>query len=241
LSHVGISRGGTGINDLLAGAVVRSADDFDAYYKSPDPWGIGNASRRDKALVKIVGPYVTGKTVLELGCGEGHLTASIFRRAASIRGVDISPTAISRATALSLPNASFQVSDFLNVSFNGYDVIAAIECLYYLAPEEQEVFFQKLASEAPGKVFIISGPIIGSNEYRTYFTDSGLRATFARYGLTVIESRNLNAYRKAGLGATLAAAAIRLPFGSVIVPQLPDGWVYQRCYVARCETKRGNS
>ena len=213
---------------------MRSAEDFDSYYGSPDPWGIANASRRDRALSGIVGPYITGKAVLELGCGEGHLTASIFRDARSVKGIDISPIAVSRATARSLPNASFQASDFLNVSFAGYDVVAAIECIYYLAPDEQEAFFRKLASEAAGKIFIVSGPIIGSNEYRTYFTDSGLRQTFARHGLTLVESRNLNAYRKAGRGATVAAAAIRLPFGSAIIPHLPEKWVYQRCYVARC-------
>jgi hypothetical protein len=92
----------------------------------------------------------------------------------------------------------------------------------------------KIASEAAGKVFIISGPIIGSNEHRTYFTDTDLKQTFARHGLTLVESRNLNAYRKAGLGATVAAAAIRLPFGSYLIPLLPQKWVYQRVYVARC-------
>ena len=212
---------------------MRSADDFDSYYQSPDPWGIGAASRRDKALFNIIGPYVAGKALLELGCGEGHLTSSIFRTAASVHGIDISPIAIARATALSVPNASFQASDFLNVSFAGYDVIAAIECIYYLAPDEQEAFFRKLASEAAGKMFIISGPIIGSNEHRTYFTDSGLQHTFARHDLTLIESRNLNAYRKAGLSATLVAAAIRLPFGSNLIRFLPEKWVYQRCYVTR--------
>jgi hypothetical protein len=165
------------------------------------------------------------------------LTTSVLREATDVKGIDTSPIAISHATSLALPNASFQVSDFLNVSFAGYDVIAAIECIYYLAPDEHEAFFQKLASEAAGKIFIVSGPIIGSNEYRTYFTDSGLRQTFARHGLTLVESRNLNAYRKAGLGATMAAAAIRLPFRGAIIPHLPERWVYQRCYVARCADK----
>jgi predicted TPR repeat methyltransferase len=213
---------------------LRSAQDFDSYYESPDPWKIGNASRRDRALSGIIGPYVAGKTVLELGCGEGHLSASIFRGAQSIKGVDISTVAISRAVALSLPNASFQVSDFLNVSFVGFDVIAAIECLYYLSPSEQEAFFRKLTIEHTGKIFILSGPIIGSNEYRTYFTHDGIRETFARYGLSFIEWRNLNAYRNAGLAATLAAAACRLPLGSNLLAILPERFVYQRCYVARC-------
>ena len=184
---------------------MRSAEDFNSFYQSPDPWKIGHASRRDRALARIVGPYVAGKTVLELGCGEGHLTATIFKDASRIKAIDISPVAISRAITLSLPNASFQASDFLNVSFAGYDVIAAIECLYYLSPTEQETFFKKLASEHAGKIFVLSGPIIGSNEYRTYFTDGGIRQTFSRCGLTLIEGRNLNAYRKAGVGATIVA------------------------------------
>jgi len=181
---------------------LRSADEFDSYYQTPDPWRIGRASRRDKALSQIIGPYVTNKTVLELGCGEGHLTATIFKDCQDMHCIDISPIAISRAIALSLPNATFQVSDFLNVSFAGYDAIAAIECLYYLSPTEQEAFFGKLKSEHAGKVFILSGPIIGSNEHRTYFTDRGVTQAFARYGLSLIESRNLNAYRKAGVGGS---------------------------------------
>jgi predicted TPR repeat methyltransferase len=213
---------------------LRDAQDFDSFYQSPDPWGIGNASRRDKALSGVIGRYVAGKSVLELGCGEGHLTASVFRNARSIRGVDISSVAISRAVALSLPNASFEMSDFLSVSLAGYDVIAAIECLYYLSPDEQEAFFRKLATEHAGKIFILSGPIIGSNEHRTYFTHDGIDATFARHGLSIIEWRNLNAYRKAGVAATLAAAASRLPFGSNLLAVLPERFVYQRCYIARC-------
>jgi predicted TPR repeat methyltransferase len=213
---------------------LRDAQDFDSFYQSPDPWGIGNASRRDKALSGVIGRYVAGKSVLELGCGEGHLTASVFRNARSIRGVDISSVAISRAVALSLPNASFEMSDFLSVSLAGYDVIAAIECLYYLSPDEQEAFFRKLATEHAGKIFILSGPIIGSNEHRTYFTHDGIGAMFARHGLSIIDWRNLNAYRKAGVAATLAAAASRLPFGSNLLAVLPERLVYQRCYIARC-------
>jgi SAM-dependent methyltransferase len=219
---------------LVEEGFLRSAEDFNSYYQSPDPWGISRALRRDKALYRIIGPHVAGKDVLELGCGEGHLTASIFRGARSVKGIDISPIAVDRAIALSLPNASFQASDFLNINFAGYDVIAAIECLYYLSPSEQETFFRKLASEHAGKIFVLSGPIIGSNEYRTYFTDGGIRETFARHGLSLVGWRNLNAYRKAGPGATIAAAICRLPLGSAVLDALPERYVYQRCYVARC-------
>jgi predicted TPR repeat methyltransferase len=220
----------------LIGGRLRSAEEFDSYYQSPDPWKIGQASRRDRVLARTIGPYVAGKAILELGCGEGHLTATVFKSANCIKGIDISSVAVSRAITLSLPNASFQAADFLNISFAGYDVIAAIECLYYLSPTEQETFFRKLASEHAGKVFVVSAPIIGSNEHRTYFTDGGIRQTFARHGLSLVECRNLNAYRKAGVGATIAAGLCRLPVGTAILDILPDRYVYQRCYVARCAT-----
>jgi hypothetical protein len=94
-----------------------------------------------------------------------------------------------------------------------------------------------MASEHAGKIFVLSGPIIGSNEYRTYFTDGGIRETFARHGLSLIEARNLNAYRKAGLGATIAAVVCRLPLGNTVLDVLPESYVYQRCYVARCAAR----
>ena len=213
---------------------MRSAADFDGYYRSPDPWGISRGGRRDKALSRAIGHHINGKTVLELGCGEGHLTASIFDEAAAVTGIDISPVAISRAEAANIPNARFETADFLSVSFEGYDVIAAIECLYYLSPSEQEQFFLKLGREHTG-LFVLTGPIIGSNQYRTYFTDEGIRETFARHGLELVEYRNLNAYRQAPqFGATVAAVVCRLPFCEGAVDILPQSYVYQRCYVARC-------
>jgi predicted TPR repeat methyltransferase len=157
----------------------------------------------------------------------------VFSGAQNVKGIDISPIAVSRASALALPNASFEASDFLSVSFQGYDVIAAIECLYYLSPVEQEQFYRKLTREHAGKTFILSGPIIGSNEHRTYFTHDGIVDTFRRHGLSIVEHRNLNCYRKAGIAATVAATLCRLPLGENLIPILPESFVYQRCYIGR--------
>jgi len=164
---------------------MRSASDFDAHYQSPDPWGITKARRRDRALEAIVVPYVAGRSVLELGCGEGHLTATVFSKSASVKGIDVSNIALSRAISRALPYANFEVSDFLDVSLAGYDVIAALECLYYLSPTEQDAFFKRLVEEHANGIFILSAPIIGSNEYRTYYTHAGIERTFARFGLSI--------------------------------------------------------
>jgi predicted TPR repeat methyltransferase len=215
---------------------MRTASDFDVYYADADPWRISGASARDEVLRRSVARFATGKKVLELGCGEGHLTQALFFDAASVKGIDISAIAIGRATSKGLPNASFENADLLNVSYEGYGVIAAIECLYYLSASEQEDFFAKVAREHSGKILIVSGPIIGQNEYRKYFTHESMLDTFARHGISVIEFHNVNVHRKTSLAnravANLTAALVRAPLGSLVLDVLPDRLIYQRCYIA---------
>jgi cyclopropane fatty-acyl-phospholipid synthase-like methyltransferase len=66
---------------------VRTASDFDLFYADADPWRISAARLRDKVLRRSVARFVTGKKVLELGCGEGHLTQTIFWDAAVRRQI----------------------------------------------------------------------------------------------------------------------------------------------------------
>jgi SAM-dependent methyltransferase len=211
---------------------MRTAAEFNQFYAVPDPWRISNARFRDKVLRRVVSKYISGKSVLELGCGEGHLTQAIFGDASGVTGIDLSDVAIARATARAIPNARFKAADFLSVPFEGFDVIAAIECLYYLTPEDQAAFFEKIAREHRGKLSIISGPIIGQNEHRKYFTHTGLLEMFARYGASLIECRSLNVYRR-GPAANLAAVFVRLPFGDQLLDFLPERLIYQRCYIIR--------
>ena len=202
---------------------MRTAADFDGVYAKPDPWGIAQEPRRDRTLARIIAPYVEGKTVLDLGCGEGHLTAAVFQSAAWVTAIDISQVAIQRTPRLA--NARFAATDFMSpdVSFEGQDVITALECLYYLSPEELEAFFRKLAHQHRG-TFIMSAPIIGHE----YFTHEGLLETFKRHGLTVIDSRNVSVYWE-GLGGKLAVRAAKL--SDIAVRLCPKRFVFQRCYV----------
>lgn len=211
---------------------MRTATDFNEYYAAPDPWQISRARFRDNVLRRNLATLVEGKSVLELGCGEGHLTQAIFSRTKSTTGVDLSNIAIERAKARKMLNASFETADFLNVSFEGYDVITAIECLYYLTPEDQTAFFEKASREHRGKLLILSGPIIDRNEHRKYFTHAGLLETFARHGAALIEHHSLNVYRR-GTAANLAAVLVRLPFGDRLLDLLPESLIYQRLYIIR--------
>jgi cyclopropane fatty-acyl-phospholipid synthase-like methyltransferase len=206
---------------------MRSAADFNQFYAEPDPWRISRARARDRALRRATSKYVGGKSVLELGCGEGHLTRAVFGDARSVTGIDLSTVAIERAQALGIPNACFKTGDFLDIPFKGFDIIAAIECIYYLTPENQAAFFGKVAREHRGKILIISGPIIGKSQHREYFTHGGLLKTFARYGATVLDFRNITANRRA------IRWLLRLPLADWLLDWLPVGLVNQRCYIIR--------
>jgi cyclopropane fatty-acyl-phospholipid synthase-like methyltransferase len=73
-----------------------TADDFNKFYPKPDPWSIGHAFYRDKTLCRCIARFTDGKSVLELGCGEGHLTGTVFAGAKRVHGIDISEVAIAR-------------------------------------------------------------------------------------------------------------------------------------------------
>lgn len=215
---------------------MRSADDFDQFYSAPDPWRISQAKGRDRLLRRLLLPHVQNRTVLELGCGEGHLTSTIFRHGRRVHSIDISQVAIRRAQALNVPNATFEASDFLSAHMRGFDIIAAIECVYYLTLEEQDRFFAKVAAEHAGKTLLLSGPIVGETQYRRYFTHAELLAKFDEHRIELVGYRNLNIYRKAtrvprlmGNGAALLA---KLPvLGDRLVDVMPETLIYQRLYV----------
>lgn len=208
---------------------MRTAVEFDAYYAVPDPWGATRAPRRDRALGRVMASYIRGRTVLELGCGEGHLTSTVFKDAYWITAVDISATALQRAQRA--PNATFRLADFMSddVDFWTHETVAALECLYYLSGTEVDVFFDKLSRQHTG-TFIMSAPIIGGK----YFTHAGLIDAFERHGLRLTAWHNLNGYWNAGLGGHLARIAERLPLGHRLLKLFPERFIYQRCYIVEC-------
>jgi hypothetical protein len=121
-----------------------------------------------------------------------------------------------RVKARGLPHARFETADFVDISFEGYDVIAAIECLYYLTPEHQAAFFDKVARDHPGKILIVSAPIIGANEHRRYYTHQELLEIFLRHRMTPVAFHNVAVYRRTVL-ATIPAAVVRVPFGESLL------------------------
>src|SRR5438552_16438936 len=101
---------------------MRTAEDFNLYYATPDPWHISRSRFRDRALRRCLKQFIRDRFVLELGCGEGDLTEAVFGKARSVVGIDISDVAIARAQSLELPNARFEYGDRLEMSDKGHEV-----------------------------------------------------------------------------------------------------------------------
>ena len=208
---------------------MRTADDFNRYYATPDPWGISRAAFRDRVLRRHLTRSTRNKSVLELGCGEGHLTEAIFRRARSVTSVDISDVAIARAKSLKLRNARFETADLLDVSFGGYDVIAAIECIHFLSHQEQGIFLERIAREHSGKLLLLSGPII---DYQHHFGHRRLLLEFRALGFTVVRFHNLSVYWRP-FSLRMVTWLLRLPLGYRLLDRLPERMIYQRLYILR--------
>ena len=202
---------------------MRTAEDFNLYYATPDPWRISRARFRNRVLRRCLTRFIRGKSVLELGCGEGHLTQVVFCKARSVIGIDISDVAIARAKSLNLPNARFENADLLQTSFEGYDVIAAIECIYYLSHQEQGAFLEKVAKEHSGKMLLLSGPIV---DYRRYFGHKRLMHEFTTLGFALVKFYNLSVYWYP-LSSRIIANLIKLSLGHTLLDWLPERMIYQ--------------
>jgi 2-polyprenyl-3-methyl-5-hydroxy-6-metoxy-1,4-benzoquinol methylase len=185
-------------------------------------------------LRRCLKQFIRDRFVLELGCGEGHLTEAVFSRARSVVGVDISDVAIARAQSLELPNARFENADLLQISYKGYEVIAAIECIHYLSHPEQGAFLEKVANEHAGKMLLLSGPIV---DYTHYFSHRRLMLEFTTLGFSLVKSCNLSVYWHPP-SSRIIAHLIKLPFGHLVLDWLPEAMIYQRLYVLRAPKPR---
>ena len=213
---------------------MRTADDFNLYYATPDPWHIAGSRFRVRVLRRCLGRLIRDKSVLELGCGEGHLTQELFGRARSVVGVDISDVAIARARSLELPNARFETADLLKTSLKGYEVIAALECIHYLSHPEQGAFLEKVAREHAGKLLLLSGPIV---DYAHYFSHRRLMLEFTTLGFSLVRSANLSVYWHPR-SSRMVAGLVRLPLGYMALDWLPERMIYQRLYALRAPTRQ---
>lgn len=90
-----------------------------------------------KLLQQFTNRIVTGKPVLDIGCGPGHTTAHLASLGLKATGVDLSSKLIEIAKA-AFPQSSFEVGNFFDLSHKSSSIggVLAFYCIVHLSPNE---------------------------------------------------------------------------------------------------------
>lgn len=113
-------------------------------------------------------PWQGNETVLDIGCGDGRITADIAQKVpqGSVLGVDMSRNVIEFARQTFppdvYPNLQFEQVDFRELNYhNQFDVVVSIAALHYIRDRIQIVKNIKNALKPSGTVLLMS---IGLND-----------------------------------------------------------------------------
>jgi SAM-dependent methyltransferase len=136
---------------------------FNAVYRDPAPWDVGEAQ---PALLELIEEFPPAGSVLDVGCGSGDLAIALAQRGFEVLGVDFVETAVeqARAKANGLPGDArrrlrFQVGDALHPSTLGYRAGAVVDSgfLHLFDPDARDRFAAQLAAALPpgGRYYVL--------------------------------------------------------------------------------------
>ena len=108
-------------------------------YRIGDPWNMASELERfrfERTNAIIEREFPGARTMLEIGCGEGHQSEYLQRVCSQLYGIDVSKTAIERAKSR-LPGGQFWAGEIFGQPWGSqpgsFDVVVACEVLYYMA------------------------------------------------------------------------------------------------------------
>jgi SAM-dependent methyltransferase len=102
----------------------------------------------------------SGKSVLDIGCGEGYGSNLLAEVASRVVGIDLSPQAIEHArTRYQQPNLNFEVADCRKTGFPdaGFDLIVCFEMIEHIE-EHHQLLSEVKRLLRPGGCFVVSSP-----------------------------------------------------------------------------------
>jgi 2-polyprenyl-3-methyl-5-hydroxy-6-metoxy-1,4-benzoquinol methylase len=106
---------------------------------------------------------VTGKNVLELGCGNGVTSNHWAKMGANVTAVDISPDLVATARKFANPAITFIVHNVLTFALPGqkFDIITMVDSFEHIQMKDWATLFKVLTAHAKhGTVLYLSFPAI---------------------------------------------------------------------------------
>jgi ubiquinone/menaquinone biosynthesis C-methylase UbiE len=98
-------------------------------YALVNRWDATHLRRIDRLL-----PLHPGQRVLEIGCGQGHLTTRLAQRGVDITGIDANPTAPEVSGSQRVMHMRAEHLDFADAEF---DAIVSVHAIEHIPPLEQ--------------------------------------------------------------------------------------------------------
>jgi methionine biosynthesis protein MetW len=138
---------------------------YDAYWERRldlEPEVVTTAPARARIVAEFVQP---GWSVLDLGCGDGSFLECLRREVPgiSVRGVDVSGTALAKAQTRGIEVSRLDLAEPGAELPGGHDVVTALEVIEHVPDAEAVV---RLAAAAARRYLIVSVPNLGFIESR---------------------------------------------------------------------------
>jgi 2-polyprenyl-3-methyl-5-hydroxy-6-metoxy-1,4-benzoquinol methylase len=190
-----------------------------------------------RVLRQIILPHLPAKrdaAIVDVACGIGY-TVEILQHEGytNVRGLDLSPAQVSRATARGLPVAEADAFAFLGGVRDELDVILAFDFIEHLDRDELFAFLDAVrVALRPGGRLIVKTPnascLFGSRSryvdltHEIVFTEKSLRAAFAASDLLplVVAGERIRPFTLGGWVRWAPAKAVRLAWKAYLIAEL---------------------
>lgn len=139
-----------------------------------DPKRLPFVLSRYKFAAKMGG---IGRTILELGCGEGIGAPILSESAISYTGVDLDDTAIASARKNFQSSGSkyqFIYDDFMGKIFGSYSLVVSLDVIEHIYPEHEPLYFETILKNLnENGIAIIGTPNITAAPYASKASELG--------------------------------------------------------------------
>lgn len=127
------------------------ADDYDAWFDTP--WGRRAFSVEAAAVVRAAGD-LTGRRVLDAGCGTGRFSAALLNRCAAVVGVDPDPGMLRLARARTTGGCIRAAADHAPFPDGSFDLTLAVTVLEFVADPSAAVAELARVTRGDGRIVI---------------------------------------------------------------------------------------
>ncbi|MBU0760780.1 MAG: class I SAM-dependent methyltransferase [Nanoarchaeota archaeon] len=120
------------------------------------------------AFLKIAGD-LDGKTVIDVGCGDGFFTRQFAKKAKKVIGIDNSSEQIAKAKTHATENLEYFLADMINYDYPKSDLLSAPFVLNYFETQpDLAAFLKKLYASLNKRGSIISIVDMPSSEFHDF-------------------------------------------------------------------------